>query len=290
MASQSINEQKHSAGGRLKQLRISAQYSVSEVAAKLHLDPKIIQALEANNYEKLPTALYVKGYIRSYAKLVGADYEELILLYESDATVEPPEITPEVRHPTQTSSRDRPVRAFTYTVSFALVLLLFAWWQSNFVLDRGSSPGLRSDGPDGTPKSNLSYEYPIIEHPSDPFYRARTIEMNALPALSNAGNQLDLTHLRNAAETPEIQGPPGPDRIELRLSSDSWIEIFDANGEKVFVNLARAGETHLLQGTAPFSVILGFAQGVTLSLNGKQFDPAPYSRAGVARFTLGEAP
>ena len=54
------------------------------------------------------------------------------------------------------------------------------------------------------------------------------------------------------------------------------------------VSLARAGDTFDLHGTAPFSVLLGFAQGVNIQLNGKPFDPAPYSRSGVARFTLGE--
>ena len=63
--------------------------------------------------------------------------------------------------------------------------------------------------------------------------------------------------------------------------------MHDVNGDKVYMGLGRAGDTLDLHGTAPFSVLLGFAQGVKVEFNGKPFDLASYSRSGVAHFTLG---
>ena len=57
---------------------------------------------------------------------------------------------------------------------------------------------------------------------------------------------------------------------------------------QLYYNLARSGEKLSLRGTAPFQVKLGFSQGVQLEFNGKSFDAAPFSHAGVAKFTLGE--
>ena len=80
----------------------------------------------------------------------------------------------------------------------------------------------------------------------------------------------------------------GPDSLHVRLTADSWIEIHDADDQKVFVGLGRSGDELSLRGRAPFSIVLGFAQGVNIEFNGKPVDSAPFSRAGIARFTLGE--
>ena len=80
----------------------------------------------------------------------------------------------------------------------------------------------------------------------------------------------------------------GPDSIHMKLTADSWIEIFDRDGNKLFLGLARSGKEISINGKAPFKVKLGFAQGVSLEFNGQPFDPAPYSRSGVAHFTLGD--
>jgi cytoskeleton protein RodZ len=89
---------------------------------------------------------------------------------------------------------------------------------------------------------------------------------------------------------PGVVTPPvtGPDSIILNVTADSWIEIIDAKDQRVYVDLARTGDVLYLSGYAPFQVLLGFAQGVTIQYNGNPFDQSPYSRSGVARFTLGE--
>ena len=78
----------------------------------------------------------------------------------------------------------------------------------------------------------------------------------------------------------------GPDELVLRLSKDSWIEVFDALENKVYVNLAREGQTLSLSGTAPFDLVIGAADGVTVEINGETFDTSPFTRGGIARFNL----
>ena len=75
---------------------------------------------------------------------------------------------------------------------------------------------------------------------------------------------------------------------ETQKDDTPWIEIFDVNEQKIYFDLGRTGDQVSLNGTAPFDVILGFAQGVTIELNGKLFDQSPYTRGGVARFKLEE--
>ena len=75
--------------------------------------------------------------------------------------------------------------------------------------------------------------------------------------------------------------------MELTLKHDSWIEVYDANKTRLYLGLARAGDEIKLAGMAPFSVLLGYASGVTVRYNDEPFDPSPYANAGIARFTLG---
>ena len=69
------------------------------------------------------------------------DADRIIAKYNNKAP-QPPELIPDVKHPTQVSSSDKPVKAVTYLVTFMLVLLVLAWVQSNFVVREPVAPGL----------------------------------------------------------------------------------------------------------------------------------------------------
>lgn len=96
-----------------------------------------------------------------------------------------------------------------------------------------------------------------------------------------------------AEEEPEpAEAPSSPgDRtvLQLTFNEQSWTEIFDANGRRVFVGLQEPGTTATVEGEPPFRMTIGNATGVELSWAGERVDLG--ARAGannVARFTLGE--
>ena len=288
-----------SVGEKLKQHRQNKNLSLQHIASQLHLEARIIEALEADDYDNLPDAIYVRGYIRSYAKLVNVNADELIALYDANGATEVPEIIPEVKHTSQANSSDKPVKAFTYLLTLLLAVLLITWWQSNFIVTKTPVSKEPVDEKHYVPPA-FDYPYQIVHHPDSPFYRyeetpvpesRKTVPVeNETPAASPStdDNDTQLPSYTEQSNQTDFQESTGPDTITLTVSADSWIEIYDAHDQKVMVSLARAGDAFELHGNAPFSVLLGFAQGVSIELNGKPFDPAPYSHSGVARFTLGE--
>lgn len=377
-----------SIGQTLKSLREARSISQADIASKMHLDPRFIVAIEEDNFNSLPDVIYVRGYIRSYSKLVGADADALVKQFESQGGNFEPEIIPEIRHSSQTSSSDKPVKAFTYLVVFALIILLFAWWQSNYMMEppafisrqtpatppspvtvtpatpatqiqpasqyqpvvstypAPASTGSSINNPtaefnnfnqplnvnpassDTMATTGMASEFPGAQPPAgtlpsvvpdvtagfdtgvpgtvppamDPLAPTATASPAPIAdspvqtaAVSNVTTATPDTALPATATTlpatmaqPPIIQTTGPDEIVLKLTADSWIEIIDSTGAKVFFNLGRSGDVFNVRGTAPFDVLLGFSQAVTLEYNGKPFDAAPYSRAGVARFMLGE--
>lgn len=290
-----------SPGQLLRAQREKLELSMQDIAKRIHLDIKIVEAIESDNHENMPTAIYVRGYLRSYAKVVGANAEEIIRLYDADSPPPPPEILPEVKPPTQASSSDKPVKAFTYLISLGLVLLLLIWYQSNFVVETKSEDQQLTDSSDTNKINGVDTSFEVVVHPdgwqtpasavtaedtTDASETSPTeIQDEALQLQTDNGEgALGILPIDDTQIEPSE--PLGPDSIILELTRDSWIEIVDANNEKLFHDLGIAGERHSISGTAPFRVLLGFSQGVTVKFNGKVFDQSPYSNNGIARFIL----
>lgn len=290
-------------GEKLRQHRERSNLSLQNVAAQLHLETRIIESLERDDYDNLPDPIYVRGYIRGYAKLVNVNADDLIALYDADGATEAPEIIPEVKHSSQTNSGDKPVKAFTYLLTLLLVVLVITWWQSNFLVPKAPAQKAAVEERSTVPPA-FDYPFKVVEHSDSPFYHADEAPATGKTTAPAPDGGVAVSSSAQESEPaapatePELEPEPaphtivpetsGPDTITLKISADSWLEIYDADGAKVMVGLARAGDAFDLHGTAPFSVLLGFAQGVNISLNGNAFDPAPYSRSGVARFTLEE--
>lgn len=65
-------------GRRLRAARQAKGIGLDKVASQLHLGQHLLEALEQDDYERLPGAVFVRGYIRNYARLLGIDKESLL--------------------------------------------------------------------------------------------------------------------------------------------------------------------------------------------------------------------
>jgi len=79
-----------SIGARLRAAREARQLGLDNVAAELKLDVAVVRALENDDRQHLPAAIFVQGYLRSYARLVGLPEQELVRDYAADQGALPP--------------------------------------------------------------------------------------------------------------------------------------------------------------------------------------------------------
>src|ERR1700722_14689819 len=70
-------------GLQLARAREKKGYSQEYVAGKLHLRVRIIELLEADDYDQLPEAVFIKGYLRAYAKLLGFQSDPLLAIFNN---------------------------------------------------------------------------------------------------------------------------------------------------------------------------------------------------------------
>lgn len=291
-------------GAQLAQARADLHLTQEAVATKLHLSTLQIKALEQDDYTRLPGSTYVRGYLKSYAMLLGISPEK-ILETHSRMTAAPTAVEFSVIAPQkEITSRHHQVRFVTYIMVAIVVGLAIAWWQgrntrtASPLLTMGNSesalpatevaPG--TDQQAGT--GMLSIETPVIPAP------AANSVTTTIPSVTTISpqNQAVVASPPVPATQPPVPAhehivlPTGP-RMTLVLTAeqDSWADIRDARQTKLLYETVPAGRTVTLEGVAPVNVFLGNAAGVRLDYNGKSVDVASHKRGMVARFTLGES-
>ena len=116
-------------GQQLRETRTTANLSLNEVAAHLHLDAKTIQALESDHYDELPAPTFVRGYLRGYARLLGLPATPILEAFDQHGFA-PPALVADISDEPQTHSADFPVRLVTYLVIALLVGLVVLWWHN----------------------------------------------------------------------------------------------------------------------------------------------------------------
>ena len=90
--STSAGNDRLSIGARLAAARKKCELDIGVVANELNLDASTIAALENDDTAALPAAIFVKGYLRNYARLVGLPEDEMVGDYAAQ-TGEPPPLT-----------------------------------------------------------------------------------------------------------------------------------------------------------------------------------------------------
>ncbi len=83
MTDQEVVESKPlTAGARLAQARAERGLSVVDAAGKLRIAPRQIEALEADDYARLPGHTIARGFVRNYARLLQLDAESVLAAFE----------------------------------------------------------------------------------------------------------------------------------------------------------------------------------------------------------------
>lgn len=299
----------------LRRARSAVGFSVEDMAGRLNLDPKIVRYLENDDYDKLAAPTFVRGYLRGYARLLGLPPEPVLEAFNRRG-FEPPRLRADIASKSQARSSDVLMRFGTFLVIAGLAVLVVLWWQNERVL--GSSRPTTEPEPSvvGSPATDadlLTSEAPSAAGQADATESSTTpLETESEPAAARGESQvadnpirlapaLDLTlpataPTQAAVETPPADEasapPPGavpqPNLLRMSFKHDSWVEVYDGDGERLYYDFAKKGRTLELRGTTPYRVLLGYARDARIEYNGQVFDHLPYVSEEVARFTVGE--
>lgn len=255
-------------GQMLAQLRVERKLSIADVAQRLKYGARQIEALEAEEFDKLPGATFVRGMVRGYAKLLDTDPQPV--LDALDQRYVPVEIDLDLRDkgiPFAHGSK-RGTRAYLALSVLVLIVLagvLYEW-------RAGAFPwvGVVSDTP--PPPQEQSTARTAAQPPAQP---SETTAPAPVPSAAT-----------DAAAAPPQQPPPSEGRIRLDFDSESWVEIKEQDGRTLMSQLNSRGTRAVIIGRPPLSLVIGNAAAVRLSYNDKPVDLKPYIQIEVARLIL----
>lgn len=335
-------------GSQLREARLRTNFSVEEISSELHLNADTVRALEENRFESLPAPTFVRGYLRSYARLLNLPPGPILEGYDRKGFT-PPTIVADITQQPQVKSTDVPVRLATYLVAAGLVVMVSMWWQS-----REAPPGVSGEiaplaaTADPAPSKPAVTEASAADPASTRLPAAQTVRDIgdtgsgdvAAPAAESTGSLAALSGAMaipvdpapmapapsGQAESPPVPGvatlapvrdepaPPESDsagsavsatngessaapagraesaipnhRLGLAFDQESWVEVYDGNGDRLVYRLAIEGERMILEAEPPIRVVLGYAAGARITFNDRDLDVTPFMQRGMARFLV----
>jgi cytoskeleton protein RodZ len=109
---------------------------------------------------------------------------------------------------------------------------------------------------------------------------------DAAPAAAPA-NAPDANSAPREAAPDASPAPARVTRLTLELSGESWVEVYDSRGERLYYDVASAGSVQSIEGRGPLRVVLGNAAGVSVQVDGQQREiPANALNGEGARFVV----
>ena len=293
-------------GDQLRAARLQQGLEIADVARQLKLFPRQVEAMERDDFAALPGRVFVRGFIRNYARVLGIDARPLLemagVALEASTDGLPAIIAPakaqavaaviaphggDIVVPMPLSASDN-VRSHRWVIgavvmTVAVLVGYMLWYQS-----------------DSTPNGSVvAVTLPPAAGSASEAAPAPSAQGTADAAAGVSGGQ---TVERAVGAAPaDVVAPPqgaavvaaadpadagaGP-AIRLSFTRAAWVEIRDRSGAVVFSQLSPAGAQRVVRGTPPFSLVVGNASGVAVVFDGRDIDLAPYTRTDIAHLTL----
>jgi len=281
-------------GRALAEARTSRNQTVAEIAQQLKLSASQIEALEADDYARLPGPVFVRGFVRNYARLMELDGEALVagLTMPLDPLAAGAAIPHSHNIPFPDGRGPRwPIYAALIAV-LAAIVVLFEFIHSSppaEVTDTPVSPAPAVAQQVFPPQSDVSAVMPTqpVAEPAQPAPVSVPVAVPApMPAQSPAPAPVSAPPTQQIpAAAPEVKRA-GAVEMKMVFEKQSWVEVRERDDRIVFSQLSPAGAVQIIQVVPPLNVVIGSASGVKVTYKGRSVDLAPYAKNEVARFTL----
>ncbi len=268
-------------GQRLKRGRELRGLSTAEVAASLKLSLRFIEAIEQDRYDHLPEPVFVRGYMRSYARLLQLDETDVVAKFDQafearQGMLQESDVSPAPRH-------RRSLSRLAWIGSIVLVLAMLA---GGFIWSA------REDGDHPETEMPRSSLLPISAGPAPsakPAPASLPVTSAAVPVTGTAS--ADTTPAGSpttalAAPAAAAATPTGTAVLQMSLQADAWVQVKDADSGKILLSGMQHAGQMALPGRGPWRLRIGNAEAVRLEKNGQAVDLGPYIYDHVASLTL----
>lgn len=248
-----IDKASLSFGRYLQQIRLEKGIGLEAISKETRIRPDILYAIEEENHELLPDEVFVRGFLRSYAKAIGAEGDEAVRRYNARLGM--------IRRIDKSDSDiTRTSRTFWPRLLIALAAMVVLIGATLF----GVSYFRGGDEAPQTPPENVVESEPVPGEaaPPEPEPPATPEQLppDTVPAPVSPP----------PPPAPALQAPPPDEKLALEVEAveETWMKIIIDGREANEFNLY-PGDRIELEAESGYNLLIGNAGGVRLLLNGR---------------------
>ena len=269
-----------SVGALLKTERERLGLSREQITEMTRMRTHLVEAIENEAWDSLPPSAFVKGFLRSYAKVLGVSQDRVIDLYAKSSPPEAPGF-----HPHAEPFKSRRPRAWLVALILVILAGVYGIWQSN-----PPSQG-RQGAPDTGKRGREAASAPSQPSPPAAVPEPRPVRPAEEPvkqkpsAVQSASQDIPSAPQggESAARDPILRGDDGLSLTGI-IKERTWLRIkIDGKEEKEY--LFQPGSRPQWRGKESFYMLIGNAGGIEFDLNGKRVGNLG-NRGQVIRLTL----
>ncbi len=307
-----------SPGKLLREGREAKGMSEQEVATNLNLRVTLVKEIEQDKFDSRTASTFTRGYLKTYAKLVGVSEERVVAGYDQlvgTHEVQYAEMYSFSRR-TKLEANENRLRTFSWIFCVLLAGGLFYWFWSQpaekpavVKLDESQLPASAATGTQSVAAQNTPADEPIDPATVEPANPGE--EAVAAPASEEQSGQdkVSAAVATNTATSAAQPVAPATDAVTttaadtsatptapaaeaatqglvISFAGDCWIKVVDATGKVLLEGLNRKGDTKPLDGKQPFKLTIGAPKVVSITFMGEAVNMKQFPVGRVARFTL----
>jgi cytoskeleton protein RodZ len=289
----------------LSEARNQQQLTLEQVSEKLKVPVSYLQALEQGAVDQLPNVAFARGYLRSYARLLGLDADQLIAEFNEVCTAQEPAGASIERIPNQEHARSLYPKLIVWLFALIVAGSSFWWWQYQTGADEQPSSVPSAAVPAQVSEQSPAADQSVVTTPESESPAGEVAETDlAQPAAEDEPVYLsaeEIERLAHQLDTAEDSAEPaaaeteisadsvaGSSLLRLSFTAECWLSIETLDGAVIFADLMQSGEILERELNAlPVKLLVGQVGAVDLAqFKGRELSLADHARQGVARLTL----
>lgn len=279
-----------------------------DIANRLRLSLRQVQALENDDFAVLPEAVITRGFIRNYARLVNIDATPLLRVYSQYVPAQDGQAI-SIPSANIVISGEASMSWRPYVWFGVLLVVLFAAWvlYVDFFQKHDAAPALADSPLSSIVEQDSVHEGQVLENaaPSEPVLpesaeSAVASEQAAAsvpvtvpqtttePATPPVQTTVPQPASNEAVQAPQQQSSPQVEgsRLKFSVTEATWVSVFDGNGKQILNKTLAPSSEEVIAGQPPFRIVVGNIHGTKLEYNNSPVDLAPYTKVNVARLKL----
>jgi cytoskeleton protein RodZ len=257
-----------SVGERLRRARLDAGKTLDQVAADTKIQIWILEAIERDDFSRIPGGVFIRGYLTAVARAVGLNPSEVLTAYSPEFAPQPAPPPPALPPPDPNEVTRTPL--WQYIVIVAMVLGAVVLWRNMTRTSHDIAAAPTSPAPVSAPPTTV---------PSPAVPPAPANQPAESGATATTGATAPIAPVE-PHEGDSAVAPTAPLIVQVHANEEVWIEA-DADGERKVYQLFEQGQELRVEGQKEIRLLVGDAAAVSYTINGKP--GRPLGGTGVVR-------